>query len=45
MRIAAEYERNFAGMTEEDVPPAELHAARAQLVEVPLVLNFDSVLQ
>jgi predicted nucleotidyltransferase component of viral defense system len=32
--IAAEYERNFAGMTEEDVPLAELHAARAQLVEV-----------
>ncbi|MET2832807.1 nucleotidyl transferase AbiEii/AbiGii toxin family protein [Mesorhizobium shangrilense] len=32
--IAAEYERNFAGMTEEDVPLAELHAARAQLVEI-----------
>ncbi|MBB3148573.1 putative nucleotidyltransferase component of viral defense system [Phyllobacterium trifolii] len=32
--IAAEYERNFAGMTAEDVPLAELHAARAQLVEI-----------
>ncbi|MET3591752.1 putative nucleotidyltransferase component of viral defense system [Mesorhizobium shonense] len=32
--IAAEYEKNFAGMTEEDVPLAELHATRAQLVEI-----------
>ena len=32
--IAAEYEKNFAGMTEDDVPLADLHAARAQLIEV-----------
>jgi predicted nucleotidyltransferase component of viral defense system len=32
--IAAEYEKNFAGMTEEDVPLAALHEARAQLIEI-----------
>ena len=32
--IAAEYEKNFAGMTEIDVSLAELHAVRARLVEV-----------
>ncbi|WP_208249008.1 nucleotidyl transferase AbiEii/AbiGii toxin family protein [Rhizobium sp. T1470] len=31
--IGGEYERNFDGMTEVEVPLAELHAARAQLVE------------
>ena len=32
--IAAEYEKNFAGMTEIDVSLGELHVARAQLVDV-----------
>ncbi|GLS33498.1 Nucleotidyl transferase AbiEii toxin, Type IV TA system [Mesorhizobium albiziae] len=32
--IAAEYEKNFAGMTEEDVPLAALYDARAKLIEI-----------
>lgn len=32
--IAAEYEKNFAGMTEDDVPLADLLLAREQLVEI-----------
>ncbi|RWQ45680.1 MAG: nucleotidyl transferase AbiEii/AbiGii toxin family protein [Mesorhizobium sp.] len=32
--IAVEYEKNFAGMTEEDLPLAALHDARTQLVEI-----------
>lgn len=32
--IAAEYEKNFAGMTEADVPLAALQDARAQLVDI-----------
>jgi predicted nucleotidyltransferase component of viral defense system len=32
--VAAEYEKNFAGMTADDVPLADLHAARAQLVRI-----------
>ena len=31
--ITREYEKNFDGMTERDVPLAELHKARAQLID------------